>query len=63
MVHWLRLHTPIAEGPGLIPVSELDPSYCNEEFACLQLKTLRAATKPKILHCATWTQQNQINKY
>ena len=29
VVQWLRLHTPNARGPGLIPDQELDPESCN----------------------------------
>ena len=54
VVQWLRLHTPNAGGPGLIPGQEIRSRLPQLRVHMLQLKIPCAATK---------TQHSQINKF
>ena len=68
MVQWLRLHTPNAGGPGLIPGKGTRSPMPQLRVHMSQLKILHAAMKilhaaMKILRATTKTQHSQINKY
>ena len=54
MVQWLRLHTPNARGPGLMPGQGIWSHMCNSSSHMLQWRS-------EILHVATRTWRNRIN--
>ena len=67
MVQWLRLRTPNAGGPGLIPGKENRSHMPQLRVRMPQLKILHAAMKipyaaTKILRAATKTWRSQISK-
>ena len=64
MVQRLRLHTPNAGGPGLIPGQGTRSCMPQLRAHMPQLKILHAATAAmKISRAATKTRRSQINKW
>ena len=60
MVQWLRLLTPNAEGPGLIPGQGTRAQMLQLKIPHAAMKILHKATK--IPRATTKTQLSQINK-